>query len=844
MNIMKQCITVICLLLLADLTHVQAQRKEPEVKACEQQIKKLLEAPDDVSFVRELQKSAYFCFNRGMYDEAALLASLTVPFNTQYKDSIGKLRLPALLQAFSLKEEDMAYSNMLDAKSLAAYARMANAYSTVGESMMHNASLRSHVEQIFKSTVTLSRLAGAKYTTARTHSLLGDFYYQEKRYADAVKSYRKSAESGEKAFLEDELEDVKNRLCMALIQHGRYKDAENVLSGITAADTPGRTVSALKDALCNRACIAITKKDYAAAETMRKEADRRYRESLRPMNFYRRNVLRNFFDSFSLVARCYEQQNEIEKAMQTYCDMKECLAQTQGRYIPYYIDLDRVNLHELFQPWYDEMQTFAYRHIRHEGMTHFMYENAQLMKQFFLSSPTIYSPKLLALQGNEYLRDLSRRQSEIMLTEDAMNVHLKGDYLPNILSSMRSNSLSREAVAYAMETVDMPYTCITQWEAVRQQIIADTEVMIEFVLLHRPDNGARQYAALISTEKDQAPRFVPLCDEEPLRAILNDTDPVRRNTFILDNIWKPLRAHFGDRASLSLYPTGLLSTIPFAGVTDEDGTYLGGEYVLWVQLCATDRLRKKYQTFPEGRSAVLFGAADYGLPPSKLENPVRGQGLHYLPSSRKEIADISALLKEKGCQVELFSGRQATETAFRRLSERKESPFILHISTHGFYLPYDPSIKNKGINQEGKSGYYNPLLRTGLALSGANTAWKDSASLNLPNDGLLTAYEIFGMSLLNTDLVVLSACNTGLGEIRDAEGIYGLQRAFRSAGARNLLMTLAEVPDKETAEFMSLFYRNWKEKTSKMKAFVTAQWEMMKRYPKNPEKWAYFVLVE
>ena len=335
MNIMKQCITVICLLLLADLTHVQAQRKEPEVKACEQQIKKLLEAPDDVSFVRELQKSAYFCFNRGMYDEAALLASLTVPFNTQYKDSIGKLRLPALLQAFSLKEEDMAYSNMLDAKSLAAYARMANAYSTVGESMMHNASLRSHVEQIFKSTVTLSRLAGAKYTTARTHSLLGDFYYQEKRYADAVKSYRKSAESGEKAFLEDELEDVKNRLCMALIQHGRYKDAENVLSGITAAATPGRTVSALKDALCNRACIAITKKDYAAAETMRKEADRRYRESLRPMNFYRRNVLRNFFDSFSLVARCYEQQNEIEKAMQTYCDMKECLAQTQGRYIPY-----------------------------------------------------------------------------------------------------------------------------------------------------------------------------------------------------------------------------------------------------------------------------------------------------------------------------------------------------------------------------------------------------------------------------------------------------------------------------------------------------------------------------
>ena len=192
----------------------------------------------------------------------------------------------------------------------------------------------------------------------------------------------------------------------------------------------------------------------------------------------------------------------------------------------------------------------------------------------------------------------------------------------------------------------------------------------------------------------------------------------------------------------------------------------------------------------------------------------------------------------------MFSGRQATETAFRDLSARKESPFILHISTHGFYLPYDPDINNKGLNQEGKSGYYNPLLRTGLALSGASTAWKDSASLNLPDDGLLTAYEIFGMSLLNTELVVLSACNTGLGEIRDGEGVYGLQRAFRSAGARNMIMTLAEVPDKETAEFMSLFYQNWKFKTSKRKAFITAQWEMVKRYPKEPEKWAYFVLVE
>lgn len=840
---MKRYITTILILLSASILPLQAQRKEPEVKACERQIEKLLRAPDNVTFARELHQTALYCFNRGMYDDAALLASLTVPFNLQERDSIGKLLLPALMQSFSFKEEDMKYSNALTESSNNAYARLANAYTLVAESMMHNEHLRGNVEQMIKSALSLYRLADAPYMRAMAYTLQGDFYYQEKRYADAIKSFRKAADLGEKPFLEYELEEVKNRWIMALIQHGKYKDAEQVLSEIRKTDTPTRTITGLKDALCNRACIAIMKKDYATAETLRKEANERYRKSLNSMNFYRLNVLRNFFDSFTLVARCYERQNEIGRSLQTYREMKECLVKTLGLYIPYYIDLDCTNLLYLFQPWYDEMQTFAYRHISHKGMPEFMYDNAQLMKQFFLTSPTIYSQKMSAMQGDEYLRELSRRQSKIMLTGEAMNVHLKGDYLPKILSNVRSMALSREAVAYALETVDEPYHCITEWESVRKAIV-DTEVMVEFVLLHRPDNGARQYAAFVFTNADKAPHFVPLCDEEPLRAALNDTDDDRQNDFIVKNIWNPIQTHFGDNIMIRLCPTGLLNTIPFAGIVSDNNLYLCNEYILSFYLCATDRLLKSYLLYPEKKSVVLFGAADYGLPPSKLENPVRGQGFHYLPSSKMEIASASALLKEKGCQVEVFSGRQATETAFRDLSDRKESPFVLHISTHGFYLPYDPDIKNKGLNQEGKSGYYDPLLRTGLALSGASAAWKDAASLNLPDDGLLTAYEIFGMSLLNTDLVVLSACNTGLGEIRDGEGVYGLQRAFRSAGARNMIMTLAEVPDKETAEFMSLFYQNWKFKSPKQKAFVTAQWEMMKRYPKEPEKWAYFVLVE
>ncbi|WP_125910737.1 hypothetical protein [Bacteroides timonensis] len=114
-----------------------------------------------------------------MYDDAALLASLTVPFNLQERDSIGKLLLPALIQSFSFKEEDMKYSNALTESSNNTYARLANAYTLVAESMMHNEHLRGNVEQMIKSALSLYRLADAPYMRAMAYTLQGDFYYQE-----------------------------------------------------------------------------------------------------------------------------------------------------------------------------------------------------------------------------------------------------------------------------------------------------------------------------------------------------------------------------------------------------------------------------------------------------------------------------------------------------------------------------------------------------------------------------------------------------------------------------------------------------------------------------------------
>lgn len=832
---------IFLLLICASLCTLQAQRKEPHVIACERIIQILKQAPDNSELAEALYLLGYFARDNGMYDDSAILTSLAASLYAQEADSLGKLLLPALVQSFSFKKEDTDYSNALTRRDNYTRSQLGNCISMTAQSMMHNPHLRSHVEKIFKSSFPLYRLSGNKEMYAKTSFLLGDYYRQEKNYAKAESSYRKGVDMGKKSLSREEWEEGINKLALVLIQLEKYKAAENQLKVIREDDNPTRPTLGFEDVMCSRACLAIMKKEYATAESLCNAALQRYRSYLTPLNIYRRNTLPNFLNCFSMIAQCYERQKQIDKSLQTYQQLKACLIDIFGPFIPYYIDQDRQNLLSILQPWYDEMQTFAYRYINHRGMPEFMYSNAQLMKQFFLTSPAIYDKRFASMQSDEYIQQIRKRQANYMLTQDAMNVHLQGDYLHSILCNMRSLMLTREASSYLMEKIKPSFNCRTAWASLNQYMI-DAEVMVEFILLYRPDNGARQYAALVFTKADKAPHFIPLCDEEALRTALNT--PQLRNDFIVNNIWNPVKEYFGERTYINLFPTGLISTIAFAGVIDDDNLYLANSYMLSYHLCAMDWPRKRITAMPNNQSAVLIGGADFGLPPSQLENQVRGQGFHYLPSSRKEVALISDILKEKGCSVQVLYGKQATESAFRSLSEQAVSPFILHISTHGFYLPYDPDIRDKGLNQKGKSGYFNPLLRTGLALTGANTAWKDSASLNLPDDGLITAYEICGVSLMNTELVVLSACNTGLGEIRDGEGVYGLQRAFLSAGAKNIIMSLAEVPDKETAEFMSLFYQNWTGKTYKQGAFMKAQWEMMKKYPQEPEKWANFVLIE
>jgi CHAT domain-containing protein len=225
---------------------------------------------------------------------------------------------------------------------------------------------------------------------------------------------------------------------------------------------------------------------------------------------------------------------------------------------------------------------------------------------------------------------------------------------------------------------------------------------------------------------------------------------------------------------------------------------------------------------------------------SRSENTV---GWKQLSGTADEIRNIQTLFDKNKLNTNAFTQINATEEQFKSLSGN--SPSIIHLATHGFFLPDPEKKKQEGFAADERNAFTladDPLLRSGIVLSGANRVWSGKQPIEGREDGIVTAYEIAQMDLSKTDLVVLSACETALGDIKGNEGVFGLQRAFKLAGVKNMLLSLWKVPDAETAELMKDFYTYYLQDKTAREAFSSAQKDMRKKY--KPYYWAAFVLIE
>jgi len=323
-------------------------------------------------------------------------------------------------------------------------------------------------------------------------------------------------------------------------------------------------------------------------------------------------------------------------------------------------------------------------------------------------------------------------------------------------------------------------------------------------------------------------------------------------------VWAPLEKALGKSDKVVLSPDGLLNLVPFAALQDSQGRSLVERYQL-AYVTSGRELVGVAGALPRPDSDLLLVAnpsfdqkgSDAGRQGTALRSREFRGVFTPLPGTERESREIPPLVAAPKEQKQVLVGERATETAVKTA----RSPRILHLATHGFFLPDDESaldaVKLGGLPDRGitvvprpaSKRYENPLVRSGLAFAGANHA----TTITDGDDGILTALEITGMDLYGTELVVLSACDTGVGETKTGEGVFGLRRAFALAGVKNLLMSLWEVSDEVTARQMKMFYQNL-QKLPKAEALRQAQLETIKELKAQydgmapPSLWAPFIL--
>lgn len=442
------------------------------------------------------------------------------------------------------------------------------------------------------------------------------------------------------------------------------------------------------------------------------------------------------------------------------------------------------------------------------------------------------------------------------------------------------------------------YYKIISYKEVNQKL-KKSECAIEFIKYNFYTNmttDSTLYAALLLLPNAEAPLFIPLCEQRQLDALMlkrrgPDATYIRQlyageqpdsQSSLYQLLWAPVEQALAGKDIRTVYfaPAGDLHRLNLGAFrTDESGQVLADDYHL-IQLGSTRELvTNQHGSGQTPTSAVVYGGVQYVMDSTAINKANREMGVsaqdttggwfrysaplptkekvrelgddfQYLQGTEQEARHLHDLLLQRGVSSSLRLGYFATEESFKQLGIQRLSPNLLHIGTHGFFFP-DPKDTSRRLTLRASEEApafkisEHPLIRSGVLLAGAEYAWKTKHPMPGMEDGVLTAHEVSQLDLSNTQLVVLSACETGLGDIRGNEGVYGLQRAFRIAGAQNVLMSLWKVNDEATALLLNHFYENWLVKNLNVHvALEQAQaWMRTQEGYENPYFWAGFVLV-
>ena len=542
-----------------------------------------------------------------------------------------------------------------------------------------------------------------------------------------------------------------------------------------------------------------------------------------------------------------------------------------NRYIAEYMKSASEDLLSTFQELtYDERSRYIEKYsgvlLRHIPMyayyTHsdtiieIAYNASLMMKGALLNSESSVK-RVIEESKDASLKDLweelraDRYILSKQLEKDSLERKLNIDSLQNVIYNLEDSLVVR-----CKEYDEITKSMSLKWDAIRD-CLSQQDIAIEFLRIPI-NNDSIIYAALTLRRASKAPKMTVLFEEKQLKDVSDTLYYQCKEMY--DLVWRPLLPELQGIKNIYFSPSGALFN---KGIE-----YLPGmeDYNIY-RLSSTRELATGRET-RTGNRAVLYGGLDYY---AQLDTLSRSRGLATLSETFVEHADVRGLnvrgskerLKHTKEEVEqigkelnkadwtclLDTASIGTEESFKSLSGKQIN--TLHIATHGFYYTQEEA-ENKAyqfmlLDDIRTSAEDKALTRSGLLMAGANHILEREELPDNVEDGILTAKEIADVDLRGLDLVVLSACQTGLGDIAQSEGVFGLQRGFKKAGAKTILMSLWEVNDKATQILMTQFYKNLVSGQSKRQSLLSAQKYLREveggKYDK-PEYWAAFILLD
>ncbi len=539
---------------------------------------------------------------------------------------------------------------------------------------------------------------------------------------------------------------------------------------------------------------------------------------------------------------------DLEKAKKEYSDVLEKTIGFINTYFPPMSESEKTKYWDKLQPRFERYFSFVGDNFKSDPSLLEQAFNVRLATKALLLNATSKVKSLILNSKDQkliddYLRWLDSKEmlaryyslSKEELTDEKINLD-SIERATNDLERSLSERSSEFTSGYSKDDIT--------FRDIKAQLTHD-ESLVEIIQYQYFDNkftGNSRYLALVIDGKDTSSIKGVLLDngnelESKYYNFYKNSIRLRTtDNYSYNEFWKPIDDLLGNSKTLYVSPDGIYNEINVNTFRKPDGSYvIDSRDIITIgssrDLPEVKKVMARAPIAQAGTNAFLLGYPNYG----------DDKKLAPLPGSKVEIDNINKILSAGKIKTNEYLQNQATEQNVKKA----ESPKIMHIATHGYFLKdVDKLSGEKVFGIESDKAKDNPLLRSGLFFTGSALSMdgQNTSELSNEDNGILTAYEAMNLDLDKTDVVVLSACETGLGDIKSGEGVYGLQRAFFIAGSKAIVMSLWKVNDEATQQLMTLFYSEWVKSGNKLKSFRDAQLAL-KNKMKDPYFWGAFVMI-